>query len=284
MTSPDISVIILNYNSKDFIEKCLYSIEKQESKTLKEIIVIDNASVDGSADMIKSKFPEVKLICNKKNVGFSAAVNQGLGISTAEYKVILNSDTVLLNNAFTLMKGFMCNNPAAGAVRPKVLNPDNSLQRQGSGIFRFFKNPEKVHRLDWISGCCVMLKQDVINDVGFFDERFFFYNEDLDYSKRMKKKGWALYSFPEAVITHHWGGSSKKTEYKLLIEGYRGGCYLCEKHYGKFALFFYKVLILLELIVKMLVMSFHPLLKEEECRKKNEAYSRIVKMILNLEE
>jgi len=272
-----ISVVILSYNTRELLEKCLNSILENEKESNIEIIVVDNASADGSVDMVRKRFPQVVLIANEKNLGFASAVNQGLRISRGRFIVVLNSDTVLLNNAFTKMAEFMKENPGAGAVRPKVLNPDGSLQRQGSGIWRIFKAPDRVYELDWVSGCCMMLRREIIENVGFFDEFFFFYNEDLDYSKRIKKAGWKLYYFPPANIIHYWGKSSKGLEEKLLIEGYRGGYYLCEKYYGRPVLLFYKMLALLELIAKIIVCVFF-LPWKRDIKNRIRTYFRIIKM------
>jgi len=275
MTKIKVSVIIVSYNTKKILENCISSVfSAGESSIEMEVIVVDNASTDDSIHMVREKFPSVKLIVNRENLGFASAVNQGLRKSEGKYKLMLNSDTTLLGNAIKTMLEFLQQNPSVGAVRPKVLAPDGKLQRQGSGFWRFLKNPNTVHKLKWISGCCMMARYEAIRDTGLFDEKFFFYNEDVDYSRRMKRRGWELYYFPGARAIHLCGASSRNLD-KLLVEQYRGKYYYYQKHYGRFALFFYKILTAFKLMAKvgLSLFSYNGKTKEEAI-----AYSKIVKI------
>lgn len=270
-----VSIIIVSYNTRELLGDCITSaVSAGEPTTETEIIVIDNASSDVSAQMVREKFPRVKLIVNKENLGFARAVNQGLRESRGKYKLLLNSDTTLLENAIKTMIEFLEHNPSAGAIRPKILSPDGKLQRQGSGFWRFLKSPDTPHRLKWVSGCCMMVRDEVIKEIGLFDENFFFYNEDVDYSCRMKERGWKLYYLPGATAIHLWGASSKAID-KLLIEQYRGKYYYYQKHYGNFILFLYKIMTLFKLIART-GLSFFSYNGKIRCE--TSAYSKILKI------
>ena len=176
-----VSIIIVSYNTKKLLENCISSVLNAGDPTIEmEVIVVDNASTDGSIQMVREKFPYVKLIVNRENLGFACAVNQGLRESESRYKLLLNSDTIIIGNAIKTMLEFLEQNPSVGAVRPRIFSPRGKLQRQGSGFWRFLKSPDTPHKLKWISGCCMMMRDEVIRDIGLFDEKFFFYNEDVD--------------------------------------------------------------------------------------------------------
>lgn len=275
MDNVKLSIIIVSYNTKEFLRQCIFSIfNTVESAIETEVIVIDNASTDGSAQMVRTEFPSARLIINKENLGFARAVNQGLKDNRGNYKLLLNSDTVLIDNAIKAMLEFLQKNPRVGAVRPKIISPDGKLQRQGAGVLKFLKNPEKPHKLKWVSGCCMLIRDEVIKDIGLLDENFFFYNEDVDYSRRMKKKGWELYYFPGACVIHHLGASSLDTD-RLLLEQYRGKYYYYQKHYGRFILFLYKIFTAFKLMVKIGISLFEC---NSKVREEANIYSRILKM------
>lgn len=275
MNEIEVSVIIVSYNTNKLLEDCISSAIKAGGSGIEaEIIVVDNASTDDSVKMAREKFPLAKLIVNKENMGFAHAVNQGLKESRGRYKLLLNSDTTLLGNAIKSMVEFLEQNPTIGAIRPKIINPDGKLQKQGSGFWRFFKNPDAPHKLKWVSGCCMLVREEVIKDIGLFDENFFFYNEDVDYSRRMKRRGWELYYFPGACAIHLWGASSRDID-KLLVERYRGKYYYYQKHYGGFILFFYRILTVFRLLVKVGLSLFS---YDGKVRAEANTYSRILKI------
>ena len=172
----DVSIIIVNTNNKKILEPCLASIYQNTLSVSFEIIVIDNGSTDGSQNMVKDKFPEVKLIENKTNLGFIKASNQGLKIYDARHAMLLNDDTIVKEYAIDKMVGFLDNNAAAGAVGPRLLNTDGTLQRQG-GLFgrRFWKAIHPIS-VDFVIGAALMVKKEVVDKVGVMDEHLFFYN------------------------------------------------------------------------------------------------------------
>lgn len=232
-----LSIIIVNWNTKDLLERCLHSIFSTQKKLSFKVIVVDNASTDGSAEMIKKKFPTVFLIENKKNRGFAKANNQAFNfIENSKYVLLLNSDTVLLNTTLQVMMEFMDRNPKAGIAAPALRLPDGKFQIVGAShpslftAFNYFlflyllspkvfkgsfidqkklqkiKNPIKI---DWVAGTCMLVRKEVIDQTGGLDESYFMYAEDIEWCERIKKRGWEIYYVPSVEIIHHHGASSK---------------------------------------------------------------------------
>ena len=234
--SYDLSVIIVNWNTRNLLKKCLESIKAHTKKISLEIIVVDNASTDGSADMVKSNFPEVILIKNKKNLGYGRASNQGLARARGKYVLFLNSDIDVNPNCLDEMFSFMESKVEVGASACKLTYPDGSLQhscRQFPSFKVFFLMllglravfPKmRIFReylmLDWdhadlrevdqIMGSFMFVRKDVLDQVGGFDERFWMYFEEVDLCLRIKKAGWKIVHYPKASAVHHMSKSSEK--------------------------------------------------------------------------
>ncbi|MCR4324794.1 MAG: glycosyltransferase family 2 protein, partial [Candidatus Curtissbacteria bacterium] len=226
---------IVSYNTKELLEKCLRS-AKAATKSLKvEIFVVDNDSRDDSAQMVKEKFPEVNLIANAKNVGFSKANNQAIKKAKGSYVVILNPDTEVMPDTFKKMKEFMDeqNNTAMGTCRVEYPNGrlDPECRRRfptpwrsfchfsglanvfkGSGIFDQYHmgdvSPAGAHEIDACMGAFMIVRKSAIDEIGMFDEDFFFYGEDLDWCFRFKEAGYKIIYTPITKIVHHKGASS----------------------------------------------------------------------------
>jgi len=232
----DLSVIILNYNTKDLLKECLDSVKKTENDGYSiEVIVVDNASTDGSPAIIKKNFPEFKLIVNPKNVGFAAGCNRGLRESNGRYILFLNSDTKVTKEAFKKMISFMDKDEQVGASSPKTMlfsggmDPDChrgfptpwasfcyflGLEKlfPKSKIFgqyhKFYLDLNKAHEIDAGFGTFMFVRKTALDEVGSWDEKYFFYGEDLDLFYRIKKAGWKIMFFPEPIVFHHKGASS----------------------------------------------------------------------------
>ena len=243
-----LSIIIVNYNVKEFVKNLLISLEKALKNFTSEIIIIDNASSDGSVEDIKNKFPTIKLIANKNNVGFGKANNQGLEIADGEYIVLLNPDTIVKENTFKNLIDFIQEKPDVGMVTCKVLNPDGTLQlacrrsfpgpwtsfTKVTGLSKLFPksklfarynltylNENEINEVDAVSGSFMMFKKNVYNKVGGFDSRFFMYGEDLDLCYRVQSKGYKVYYVPTTEIIHYKGESTKRSsldETKIFYE------------------------------------------------------------------
>ncbi len=234
----DISIIVVNFNVKEFLKNLLDSIRKASQNFSLEIIVVDNASDDGSVEMIKEKFPEIILIENKSNVGFGKANNQGLKIAKGKFILLINPDTLVAEDTFVKMIDFFSANPDTGMAGCKILNPDGTLQlacrrsfpgpwtafTKVSGLSTLFPKSKlfakynltyldenQTYEVDAISGSFMMLKKEVYEKIGGFDEQFFMYGEDLDLCYRIQKAGYKIYYVHTTQIIHYKGESTKRS-------------------------------------------------------------------------
>lgn len=252
----DLSIVIVNYNNAKLLEACLKSVQNFSQKLALEIIVSDNGSSDGSQKMLKDKFPEVTLIENNENLGFIKATNKGLKIASGRYIILLNDDTELKNNALEILVDFMDKNPKIGACGPKLLNTDNTPQRQGSILGNPFWKRDEAIPVDFVIGGALLLRKEVFQQIGLMDENLFFYNDDIDWCKSIRKAGWQIYFVPQALIMHYGGYSSRRTfNRRLFVEGFRGGLYFCRKHYNMVAYLAYRLLLLILLPIPILVFT-----------------------------
>ncbi len=248
MSSFQISIIIVNYNVKSYLEQLLYSLRNATAGLSVEIIIVDNHSTDGSVEFLEREFRDrVILIKNESNVGFGRANNQGLAVAQGDYVLLLNPDTLVEEDTLHRMKSFMDQNSEAGAIGCKILNPDGTIQlacRRGfpsplsaffkiiglSGLFpksRLFStynmtyvDENQIHPVDAISGSFMFIRKSVLDRVGYFDEEFFMYGEDLDLCYRLNKIS-RIYYVPTTQIIHFKGESSRQAAWKSKIEFYR---------------------------------------------------------------
>ncbi|PIS31785.1 glycosyl transferase family 2 [Candidatus Saganbacteria bacterium CG08_land_8_20_14_0_20_45_16] len=255
----DLSIIIVNTNNKKLLKECLHSIYHRPQQLNLEIIVSDNASSDGSQTLIKTEFPEVKLIENDSNLGFIKASNLGLKIAHGRYIMLLNDDTLVKAGALNKLVQFMDQTPSAGACGPKLLNTNGTLQHQGGLLGKKFWRAKVPTSVDFVIGAALMVRKEVLSQVGLMDENLFFYNDDLDWCLSIRRAGWKIYFVPAAEIVHYGGYSSKrKFNPKLFIEGFRGGLYFCRKHYGELTFHLYRLALCLGLILCLPCQVFNP--------------------------
>ena len=257
-SAPELSIIIVNYNVKEFLEPCLNSLKKALSGISSEIIVVDNASDDGSDLLIRRQFPEVKYIQNAKNLGFARANNIAMREAAGRFIVLMNPDTIAQQDTFEELLKFMKNHPEAGMVGCKILNPDGSLQlacrrsfptpwvaftRLTGLSFLFPKSkifgrynltylPEnEIRPVEAISGSFMMVRREVIEQVGMLDEDYFLYGEDLDWCYRTRSAGWTIYYVPTTQIVHFKGESSKKSQLDNVMIFYQSMALFVKKHF-----------------------------------------------------
>jgi GT2 family glycosyltransferase len=231
---PDLSVLIVNWNSVHFLEKCLRSVYESAGDLHFEVIVVDNASYDGSQEMLKDKFPRVEFIQNTANEGFAKANNKAFHHSSGRWVLFLNPDTEVIGPALATLLAFLKATPDAGIVGPKLLNSDGSVQITSIMHFPSLLNEaldfEFLHRafprfplwniaplferagdkgvpVEAISGACMMMPRGVFEEVGMFDTSYFMFSEDLDLCYKVRKAGWKTYYCGSAVLVHHGGGS-----------------------------------------------------------------------------
>ena len=250
----DLSIIIVSYNTKKLTSDCLSSVIKSLKGTgiTWEIILIDNVSTDGTRQMLKEKFPKITKILNRDNVGFGKANNQGIKIARGEYVLLLNSDTVVLNNALGKLLAFARQHPNA-FVGGKLLNLDHSAQTSCGPFFSlpvvlavlFFKgdvlgltrwSPNSVRRVDWVSGACIMAPKKLFMNDLLFDSEIFMYMEEIDLLYRAKRKGYPTYFYPRALIIHLGAGSSTNKRKGPVLNIFKGLIYFYKKHRSPFEL------------------------------------------------
>lgn len=277
-----LTISVVNINNCSLLENCLKSIFKNTYKTNFEVFVVDNASVDGSQEMVKEKFPQVRLIENNVNCGFATANNQVIKESRSKYVLLLNNDTVVLENALDKMVEFMDKNKDAGALGCKLLNPDGTLQPSCRKfpnflvyilillkIHRIFPklkvlkryfmadfNHNKIKEVDQVMGACLLMRRESIDDVGLLDEQFFLWFEEVDWCRRAKDKGWKIYFTPEAEITHYGGKSFYKLSNLTRQRGFN--CSLLKyfkKHHSLFNVAILKVICAFSLVLSALISS-----------------------------
>ena len=260
-----LSIVFLNYNTRDLTRQALNSVLAAAEGLAVEIFVVDNASVDGSADMVAEEFPQVKLICNEANVGFAAGNNVALRQVTGEYVLLINTDTIVRRDALRTMVEFLDAHPEAGACGCKILDPDGTLQldsRRGfptplaafckmSGLSRFFPkhpliahyhmtylDPEQTAEVEVLSGSCMMVRKAAMDQVGLLDEDYFMYGEDIDWCYRFHQAGWKIYYVPTTSIIHFRGESGRGVPLRILYRKSRAMSIFVNKHMARSFRFF----------------------------------------------
>ncbi len=253
-----LSVIIVNYNVEYFLEQCLHAVRKAMQGVEGEVIVVDNNSIDGSNRMVKDKFPEVKLIINKKNLGFSRANNQGIKVAKGEYVLLLNPDTVVEDDTFSKIIRFMDQHPTAGALGVKMVDGSGKFLPESKrglptpaaaaykmfGLSKLFPRSKRfahyhlgyldenqTHEVEVLSGAFMLLRKKVLDEIGLLDESFFMYGEDIDLSYRVIKAGYKNYYFPETRIIHYKGESTKKSSVNYVLVFYNAMVIFAKKHF-----------------------------------------------------
>jgi GT2 family glycosyltransferase len=254
-----LSIVIICWNDWKVIENCLASIYEHTHKIEYEVIVSDNGSTDGSVQRIREQFPRVRIVENCANLGFAKGNNAGIREAAGEYVLILNPDTIIHGGSLDRWVEFAEKHPEAGAFGCRVHNPDGTYQRSarpfptisrhfvsalGLGFLGRLKYPvlsdeyegwvgDTEREVDWQSGCCVMLRGDLLRELGGFDERFFYQFEEVDLCRRVWGAGYRIRFTPTASITHLGGQSVGRFPVRFAIEVCRNGYRYFYKHYGK---------------------------------------------------
>lgn len=313
MDSIKLSIIIVSWEVKDFLRKCLESLHEGTQFITYEIFVVDNNSIDGTVEMIEKEFPSVILIKNSENVGFARANNQAIRKSRGEYILLLNPDTIILNSAIRQIIEFMDNNSSAGMATCKILNSDGTIQRC-YGTFpslqtilfggtdaktaiqsllltdRFFDKAgfnsneyDQQHKVDWIMGAFMMVRRKVVENVGLLDDNIFMFWEEVDWCYRIFRHGWEIWYCPSSKIIHFGGQSTGKcpeetTTYRSLNSQY----YCFYKNFGaKYVVWSYIISIgvtgfklLTFLVLRMLLIDPK---KEKYIRRKIRIFKQVLK-------
>ena len=263
-----LSIIIVNWNTRDMLSACLESVIQdleQFAKGTVETIVVDNASDDDSVSMVKRQFPWAILAQNRENIGFARANNQAIEISQGEYILLLNSDTIVKTGALYALVDFLDKHPGVGIAGSRLLNPDGSLQESCHpaitvtrelwrlihldrliplSVYRMAQWPTDIPRLvDNVQGASMLLRRTLIEEIGVLDEQYFMYTEEVDLCQRARSKGWSIYWIPDSQIIHFGGQSSKQIETEMFLHLYLSKIKYIRKHYGRLSGWLYKLVL-----------------------------------------
>ncbi len=259
----DLSIIILSWNVRDLLRQCLESVASgrplsaDHPPPTTEIIVVDNASSEGSVEMVRAEFPAVRLIANQANRGYTGGNNDGIAAAAGRYVMILNPDTRVLNDALAAMVAYADAHPDVGVVGPQLLNPDGSVQSSRrrfptlmTGLFestwlqlisprdvlrRYYaldQPDDAIQEVDWLFGACFLVRREVIQQVGALDEGFFMYSEEMDWCRRIRQAGWKVVYLPEAQVIHYGGKSSDQVAAQRHIYFQTSKVRYFRKHHG----------------------------------------------------
>lgn len=252
-----VAVVIVNWKTPELLARCLDSLKGDSGFDSFQVIVVDNNSGDSSVPMLKEKYGWVRLLENNANLGFSKGCNQAIVLASAEHVLLLNPDTVVVKDAISVMADYLTENKDVGAVGPKVLNPDGTLQLAcrrafpslSASFFRLtylsrlfpnhpavskynmtFADPDKLLEVDALSGSCMMLRSQVIDQIGLLDEDIFMFGEDIDWCWRVKEAGYKVMYIPTASVYHIHGASSRKRPVGTTIDLHKGMQVFYRKH------------------------------------------------------
>jgi N-acetylglucosaminyl-diphospho-decaprenol L-rhamnosyltransferase len=303
----ELSIIIVNWNTRELLKQCLESVYACSPNCTFEVWVVDNASTDGSADMVTENFPLVRLITNQENVGFARGNNQAACQAAGRYIMLLNSDTIVYLGALDRLTRFMNEHPEAGASGPKLLNPDGSLQYScyltptvGREFRRLFHlggirhdgsypmekwQVDNTREVDILQGAALLLRGDALAQVGLLDEGFFMYSEDYDLCYRIKKAGWHLYWVPWAEVVHFGGQSTRMVAAEMFLHLYASKLKFFRKHYGRLPTWGYKLVLTLSALYRLALAPLAYLLRPQSRQRDNvlsEHYRHLLAALPNL--
>lgn len=303
--SPQISIVVLNYNTRELLADCLNSIYENINGLDYELIVVDNASHDGSANMVESNYPDVNLIKSRENNGFSSGINLGIKESRSDYIMVMNQDTLVKPGAFEQMLESMLDDPNTGIVGPRLLSKGGRYQQScnyftiprvrnallflmsivlphGMELLGACADPGKSTTgpvmVDWVHGACMLVRREVFDQTGLFDEKMFIYMEDMEFCYRAHQAGWKTVYQPSAEIIHYTNQSGIQTigklySYRRLRLYISGIDYFLRKHFGMAHSFFTRVILACGCLTVSLFLRLYYLLKivaqdREDTRKK----------------
>jgi GT2 family glycosyltransferase len=293
----DVSIIIVNWNTKEFLLPCVRSVLEGEQRISREVIVVDNGSQDGSEDEVKKTIPLIHLVENEKNLGFARAVNQGIQNASGKYVLLLNPDTRVKNGAIEQLMSFMDAHPEAGVVGAQLLNADGSKQNSIANFPSLATELLNKHLLRWLSpkrfpgkeriysdpievdsviGACMMVRRGVIEQVGVLDEDYFLFLEETDWCYRMKRAGWRIYHVPDAEVYHCQGKSAEKEKKRARVEYFRSRYHFFKKNKGSLQWFILIVGVLIRLgfeLLSMMVASLVTFFSVKRWRRKLGIYA-----------
>jgi N-acetylglucosaminyl-diphospho-decaprenol L-rhamnosyltransferase len=259
VTAPDVSVITVSHNVRDLVLRSVAALEREREKAAIELLLVDSASSDGTPEAVAAAFPWVRVLPSRENLGFTGGNNRGMRIARGRHVLLLNPDAEVRPGAIARMAAYLDANPDVGAVGPRLLWPDGSIQpsrrRFPSRLTGFVEStvlqrwlggatplqwfymadePEgRAHDVDWLVGACLMVRGEVVRRVGVFDDRFFMYSEEVDLCRRIKSDGWRIVYLPDAEVVHHEGKSSEQNLTTRDLRFHESRFLYYAKHHGR---------------------------------------------------
>lgn len=298
-----LSISIVNTNNKPLLLNCLESLYSRDHGILFETILVDNASTDGSAEAVRLRYPQVKLIINKDKKGFAFNHNQAIRVSGGDYILILNEDTVVKPGALKAMCDFLDEHPETGAAGCRLENPDGTLQKScykfpsplraiaenlllvaafpnnvWFGDYRAWPH-DTIRYVDFVSGAALMVRRRVIETTGYLDERFFIYAEETDWCFRMAKDGWKTAFVPDGTVVHYGGQSSVNMKDRQFCEFNRSSIKYFKKHYGIGGMIILDLAMIMGAVIRILLWGAAFLIiknKKEPARKNIDKWFRLL--------
>jgi len=290
---PDLSIVIVTRNNWSFLTQCLKSLYEAPPARVFDVVVVDNASTDGTPDRLRNAFPSVSIIENPENRGLSAATNQGIRATAGRYVLLLNDDTLVHGPSFDALVTFLDAHPDAGAAGGRVLNPDGTTQscfnafptlwqhlliatRIGAlfnETYPAVTSAADCRTVDWITSACLMLRRKALDSVGLLDEQYFVYGDEVDLQYRLHRAGWKVYFVPDATTVHFGGRSMNRWSRRRMV--YRGHMLFSAKHYGKVKTLVLRVLLGLLTIGKLVVWQAAFLIPKWRQRASREVASNV---------
>jgi len=295
---PDLTIVLININHRDILRDCLTSIYEHTQGITLEVIIVDNASSDGSVEMLRQCFPQVHLIQVPGRQGFATNNNLGLQAGGGRYLMILNDDTLVQSGALERMVAFVETHPAAGAVGPKLLNADGTVQPSSyvgypslwteflsithlnqllswlgppeADYYDYFGkrngDPTRTRRVKHLMGACILVRREVLDEVGLLDENFFYSFEDIDWCKRINHHGWEICFLTDATIVHLGGQTVKHVSEEFPRVFLASRCYFESKHHGRLSDLLVRVLLVINALIKLPLVSMQMLVADKSRR------------------
>jgi GT2 family glycosyltransferase len=303
VAATDTSIVIVNWNTRELLLGCIQSILEETRSTTVEIIVVDNASTDGSTEAVKKRFPQVRVLANSENLGFARANNMGIRESGGRHVCLVNSDIIALDGCVDRMVAYLDDHEEIGALGPKTINEHRKLRRncrefpslrnafcQALFLDRIFPRSrlfrgrtmdydfETPRAIEVLSGCFLMVRRKALEEVGLLDEDYFIYGEDVDWGRRFRNKGWKCVLYPEALAIHIGGASSSRQNIRFLLERMKADHIYWTKHHSWPARKCYVGFMVLHYTLRTLLWAFACLLgrrrREEALHKLKASYAQ----------
>lgn len=298
----DMSIVLVCWNNKAYLDPCLKSLYEGGLKSSFDVVVVDNGSTDGSQQMLAEKYPQVMLIQNEGNVGLGKASNQGIEATNGRHVLLLNNDTLVNGPALDVLVEYLDAHPKAGATAGKLLNPDGSFQSGFASFSTLLEeflivthigellrpgypshgDSNEIKETGWMSSACLLVRRAALDQIGLLDESYFIYGDEADLQYRLNKAGWKVVFLPNSSIIHFGGRSMDRWKRRKMV--YRGKMMFYKKNYGFFSTFLLRVMFFLMSLLKLLVwcVGYFIPSRNDQARKELRSNLDVMGLCLNL--